>query len=128
MANTSESKIRTRVDKLNEKKVICSDFNIGDFADDKDLDEDKLDDLIAELLKDKKIYKFGDMKSYLENVRIPGHISFTEKHMMKNIKANKNKAIYRDLEFPIDADGKYDLDNIDKKEFYVVNEMKFYKS
>ena len=129
----SESEIGTIIDQYIEgklkKKIICSNFDIEDLVDEKDYEEEELNDKINQLLQERKIYKFGNMQSYLETVRDVGYISLMEKHMMRAMEENKHrkhKVLFRDLEFPIDGQGRYDFNNIDKKEFYLIGEEKFY--
>jgi len=128
MSQNLEQKINSRINKDLKKKLIHSNFTISDYVDSDDFDEKEVDVIITQLYNDKKIYIFGDSKSYMENVRNKGYISISEKMMMNSLKENKHKVIFRDLEFPIDSTGKYVFEEDKLNKFYVVGGEKYYKS
>ena len=46
---------------------------------------------------------------------------------IKGYKKEKKKITLRDLEFPIDENGNYDLTNLDK-DYYLIDNVKYYEA
>jgi hypothetical protein len=102
-------------DRAAENVILSTDdvSNIIDlFIEHNDLDEIDEEDpypkqLGQYLLGQDLVYQFGDANSYLSRVRSQGKISNQEHGMIDSL--SRRKVIFRDTEFPVDPDGRYNI-------------------